>query len=100
MIQQVRDVELLGIPCHIHEERDRIFHWFQIAYIQYPQLFYSVIVCELKLLPHILYRGYVQPFGVSRSTYVVYMVIHAPTARMLTFLGIWQTAYIAPIVIT
>ena len=25
------------------------------------------------------------------------MVIHAPTARMLTFLGIWQTAYIAEI---
>ncbi|MPM70215.1 hypothetical protein SDC9_117168 [bioreactor metagenome] len=54
----------------------------------------------MQLFPHSLYRSYIQPFRITRSTYIVHMVIQSPSSGTVTFFFSWQTTHIAPIVIT
>ena len=88
------------VPSHIHEELDRIFHWLEVAYIENPEFLDAVLVCERELFPHILDRSYVESFGITRSTYIVNVVVESPTALTLTFLHGRYTTYVTPVVIT
>ena len=87
------------IPCQVKEKGDRIFHRLEVAHIQNPKTVHSVFVCKLHLLPKILYRSDVQPLGVTWSTYIIDMVVHSPSARMLAFLSIRKLADISPVVV-
>ena len=99
MTEQVVCVVFLGIPCHVHEELDGVFHWLQVAHIQDPEFLDAAVVGQLQLFPHVLCRGDVDPLGVTRRTHVVHMIVEAPTAFTFLFLSGWQSAYITPVVI-
>ena len=88
------------IPSHIHKETNGIFHGFKITHIEYPKFIYTILISETKLFPHILNRGNIKPLRVTRRAHVIYMVIHPPSARMFTLLGIRQTPHITPIIIS
>ena len=100
MLQQIPCRIAFRIPSHIHKKSDRILHRLQITHIQYPKLIHPIAVSQLKLFPHILYRSYIQPFGITGSPHIIYMIIHPPSAGMLPLLCIRQPAHIPPVVIT
>ena len=100
MLLQVGGIELIGIPRHIEEELDGIFHRFQVAHIQYPHLVYAIPVGQVHLLPQTRDGTDVDPLRVARASHVVYVVVHAEAS--LTLLGstkFRQTADVAPVVV-
>ena len=96
--------EILGgigqrIPGHVEEEGDGIFHRLEVAHVEYPKFIHTVLIGQVELFPHALDGGHVQPFRITGSAYVVYVVVHAKATGMLAFFGIGQTAYVAPVVV-
>ena len=100
MLQQIPCRIAFRIPSHIHKKSDRILHRLQIPHIQYPKLIHPITVSQLKLLPHILYGSYIQPFGITGGPHIVHMIIHPPATGTFPFFCIRQSAHIPPIVIT
>ena len=47
MLQKVGRRVLLGIPCHVEEERDGVFHGLEVAHVQHPQLVHAIVIGEL-----------------------------------------------------
>ena len=88
-----------GIPRHVHEEGDGIFHRLEVAHVEDPHTVETVIGGKGQLFPHVLRRSDIEPLRISRRPHVVHMIIEAPTARMLPFLGIRHTAQVAPVVV-
>ena len=99
MCSEVFWIESLGIPCHVQEEGDRIFHRLQVSYIHYPESVHSVFVCEVHLLPYAWYRIDVHPLGVARSANIVEVVVHSIAALPLRCVQLRHPADIAPVVI-
>ena len=47
MVQEVGCRVLFGIPCHVEEQRDGVFHGLEVAHVQHPQLVHAVVIGEL-----------------------------------------------------
>ena len=99
MVKQRRCIVFLRSPRHVKEEGNRILLRLEVTHVQDPELVDAIFISKLHLLPEVLYRGDVQPFGISRGAYVVNVVVHAPTAFVLPFLLIRKFPDIAPVVI-
>ena len=99
MVSDVIGAELTRIPGHIHKHRDRIFHRLEVADIKNPHAVEAIIGCESQLLPHILGRCNIQPLRVARSAHIVNMIIETPATRMPTFLSIWHTTEVTPVIV-
>ena len=89
----------LRIPRHIHKQRDRILHGFQVTNIQNPHTLNAVVVGQRELFEHLLGLSNVQPLRVTRSSHIVDMVVQSPATLVFAFLGIGYTAHITPVVV-
>ena len=89
----------LRVPCHVHKQLDGVLHGLQVAHVQYPELLYAAVVGQLQLLPHVLYRGDVDPLRVARRPYIVHVVVESPASFALLLLGSGQSSHVAPVVI-
>ena len=69
----------LGIPCHIHEELDGIFHGLEVAHVQNPHALDAEVVGQRQLFEHLLSLGDVEPLGVTGCPDIVDMVVEPPT---------------------
>lgn len=67
---------LSRVPSHIAEEGDWVLHWFEVTYVDNPNLVDAVLVAEVHLLPHARYWRDVHPFGVTRTAHIIKVVIH------------------------
>ena len=90
----------LRIPRHIHKQRNRILHGFQVTHVQNPHTLNAVVVGQRELFEHLLGLGNVQPLRVTWCAHIVDMVVQSPAPLVLTFLGIGYTAHITPVVVT
>ena len=87
------------VPGHIHKQRDRILHRFQVANIQNPHTLDAVVVGQRELFEHLLSLGDIQPLCVTWCTYIVDVVVKSPTTLMFAFLSIGYTSHITPVVV-
>ena len=99
MAEQIPNIVFLWIPGHVHEQLDRILHWFQVAYVQDPKFLNTTIIGQLQLFPHVLHWGDIDPFCVTGSTHVVHVVIEPPAALAFLLLSSRQSTHITPVVI-
>ena len=99
MSRDVSCIEGLGIPSHIQEECDWIFHRLEIADIYNPEFLNTVIISQIKLLPRSRNRVGVNPFCVSRSTHIVKMIVHSVATLARLAVEGRQTTHVSPVVI-
>ena len=99
MAEDIVNGVALGVPCHVEEQRDGIFHGLEVSDIENPEALYAIVSGESQLLPHVLYRGHINPFRVAGRADIVYMVVQSPASLVLALLGCRHTADIAPVVV-
>ena len=100
MLGEVLRIELLWVPCHIKEELNGIFHRLQIADIHDPHLIDTIGIGQVHLFPDTGNGTDIDPLGVTGSTHIVEMVIHAKSALALLAAKCRQASHVTPVVIT
>ena len=90
----------LRVPCHVHEQLDGVFHWFQVAHVEDPHTLDAVVVGQRELFEHLLRLCHVKPFRVARCTHIVHVVVDAPAAlAVMLLVGDRHAADVAPVVV-
>ena len=90
----------LGVPRHVHEERDGVLHRLQVANVENPHTLDTVVVGQRQLFEHLLRLCDVEPLRVARRSHVVNVVVDAPATLagpLLRRHG--HTADVAPVVV-
>ena len=91
---------VIWLPGVIQEEGNRQFHRFDITHIHDPYFIYAVDFCKVQLLPYAGKIIRVDPFIISRTAYIIEVIIEAVTAFAFHHIQGWQPPYISPVVVT
>ena len=71
---------VVGTPGHLEEEVDGMLHGLEVAHIENPEVVDAIFVAQAHLFPQVVGGGDVGPLGVARTTHVIDVVVHTPTA--------------------
>ena len=99
IFHQIVGIETVGIPCHVHKKLCRELCRLDVAHVDYPHTVYAASVCNVHLMPHMLYLHLLEPFHCPWRTVVAEMVVHSEPSLAVACVGSGNLAYVAPVVI-
>ena len=89
----------LRIPSHIHKQLNRILHRLQVADIENPHTLDTEIVGQRQLFEHLLRLSDIEPLRITRRTYIIHVVVDAPTTLPTAFGSGRHTTDVTPVIV-